>query len=325
MESTTKISVVVPVYKVSQYIERCAESLLQQTFKDVEYIFVDDVSPDDSRQKLEKIISKYPDRNVRILTHEKNSGLPSSRRTGISEARGEYVYNCDSDDWVEKDILEKMYSAALKKNADIAYCDFFLTFEDGERYMHNPEYNTPDEMLRKGFLGGAAKWNVWNKLFRRSLYEGIQFPVDHFKGGEDMIVIEMMTKAKSIAYVPFALYHYVKTNSGAISEGFSPQRLIDVKYNADKAIRALDQYAGDLTVEIAFFKLNVKLPFIISDSKEKYKVWKEWYPEANPFIMKNKNLPIRTRMVQLCAWKNLWVFVRLYYLVVYKFAYRFLR
>ncbi len=325
MTESPRISVVVPVYKVSQYIERCAESLLGQTFEDVEYIFVDDASPDDSRQKLEAVIAKYPGRDVRILTHEKNGGLPSSRRTGVGAARGEYVYNCDSDDWVEPDILECLYSAAKEKNADIVYCDFFLTFETGERYMSNPVYSTPDEMLRKGFLGGAAKWNVWNKLFRRSLYEGIEFPVDHFKGGEDMIVIEMMAKARSISYVPKALYHYVKTNSGAISEGFSPQRLVDVQYNAGHAMAALEEYPSDLTEEIAFFKLNVKLPFIISDSKQKYAVWKDWYPEANPYIMKNKSLPLRTRLVQWCASRNLWLLVRLYYVVVFKFAYRFIR
>lgn len=318
-----RISVVVPVYKVSSFIERCAESLLSQTFDDVEFIFVDDASPDDSMQKLAAVIARHPDRDVRILTHEKNSGLPASRKTGVSEARGEYVYNCDSDDWVEPDILEKLYSAASAGDADVVYCDFFLTFEDGERYMSNPVYKTPDELLRKGFLGGLAKWNVWNKLFRRRLYEGILFPVDHFKGGEDMIVIEMLAKADKIAYVPEALYHYVKMNAGAISEGFSPQRLIDVKYNADKAISSLASYPADISEDIAFFKLNVKLPFIITDNKEKYKVWTEWYPEANPFIMKNKTLPFRTRLVQWMAWKGQWWFVRGYYALIYKALYRF--
>ena len=323
MSDLPLISVIVPVHNVSEYIVRCAESLMQQTMSSgIEYIFVDDVSTDNSRLLLENVLSKYPGKDVQILTHEKNMGLPASRRTGLAVAKGKYIYNCDSDDWVEPDILELLYNAASGNDADIAYCDFYLTFGESERYMENPDYATADEMLRKGFLGGAAKWNVWNKLFRRELYDGIQFPVEHFKGGEDMIVIEMMAKAHKVAYVNKALYHYVKTNAGAISEGFSQQRLIDIRYNADKAISALADYTnGNIDTEIAFFKLNVKLPFIISDSRDKHNVWKKWYPEANKYIMKNHFLPFRTRFVQWMAWKGQWWYVRMYYRFIAKFVY----
>lgn len=316
-----KVSVVTPVYKVSAFIERCAEALMRQTFDDIEFIFVDDASPDDSRAKLEAVIAEYPERNVRILTHERNLGLPSARKTGVTAAAGDYIYNCDGDDWPEETLVEKLYSAAVANDADLVYCDFFLSFEHSERYMHNPVYSTPDEMLRKGFLSGACKWNVWNKLFRRSLYDGVEFPVDHRKGGEDMIVIGMLGRAKSIAYVPEALYHYVKTNAEAISEGFSEQRLIDVRYNADSAMRSLADYPSDISREIALFKLNVKLPFLLSDDVRKYKVWSEWYPEANAFIWQNTELPFRTKLLEWMASKGLWCYVRMYFKLVYKVIY----
>lgn len=175
---------------------------MKQTLGDVEFIFVDDASPDDSVAKLEGVLARYPSRRCSILHHEANSGLPSSRRTGMGAATGEYVYNCDSDDWVEPDMLESMYRAAQENDADFVYCDFYLSFESNERYMHNPKYDSPDVMLREGFLRGATKYNVWNKLIRRSLYDGIEFPVEHFKGGEDMIMIEILAKARSVAYVP---------------------------------------------------------------------------------------------------------------------------
>ena len=321
MQPIPEISVITPVYKVSQYIERCAESLMRQTFDDVEFIFVDDASPDDSRAKLEAVIARYPGRNVRILTHEKNSGLPSSRKTGFEAARGRFIYHCDADDWVETDILEKMHAAAMANDADYVYCDFYLTFGTNERYMHNPAYSTPDEMLRKGFLSGDCKYNYWNKMARRELYEGVEFPVDHFKGGEDMVMIGILSRAKCLAYVPEALYHYVKTNSGAISEGFSEQRLIDIRYNAGQAMKVLESYPGDLSREIALFKLNVKLPFLLSNDTRKYKLWKEWFPEANAYIFENRELPLRTRLLQWAASRNLWLVVRLYYLIIFKFVY----
>ena len=316
-----EITVITPVYKVSQYIERCAEALMRQTFTDVEYIFVDDASPDDSRARLEAVVAKYPDRNVRILTHDRNSGLPSARKTGMSAATGEYIYHCDADDWVEPDILEKMYSAAVGKDADFVYCDFYLTFGTNERYMRNPAYSTPDEMLRKGFLMGDCKYNFWNKLVRRELYEGVEFPVEHFKGGEDMVMIGILSRAKRIAYVPEALYHYVKTNTGAISEGFSEQRLIDIRYNAASAMKVLQDYPGDLTTEIALFKLNVKLQFLITDDKRKHRIWSEWYPEANRYAFANTELPFRTKFLEWLAAHNLWLPVTLYYKFVYKFIY----
>lgn len=307
------ISVVTPIYNVKTFVRKCVESLMNQTFKDVEYIFVDDASSDGSIDILNEIVARYPELDIKILHHQKNRGLPASRETGITAATGDYIFNCDGDDFVETTMLEKMYRAVSSIDADYAYCDFFLTFENGERYMHCPEFKTPDEALRIGYLGGTAKYNVWNKLIRRTLYEGTVFPVDHRKGGEDMIMFGVLSKAKSLVYVPEALYHYVKTNPSAISESFSQQRLIDIQYNANQAISVLEKnYPYDLTKEIALFKLNVKLPFIISNDNSKYAIWKEWYPEANQYIFANKNLPFRTKFVQWMAAKNQWWYVRLY-------------
>lgn len=319
------ITVITPIYNVRKFVTKCVESLMRQTFVDVEYIFVDDASTDGSIEILESIISKYPDKDIKVLHHQINSGLPASRKTGFEAATGEYVFNCDGDDYVEDTMLEKLYAAVSKNDADYAYCDFFLTYENSERYMKCPEFKTPDEALRIGYLSGTAKYNVWNKLIRRSLYDGVVFPVDHKKGGEDMIMLGILSKAMSIAYVPEALYHYVKTNTNAISENFSHQRLIDIRYNADTAIRILEQnYPLDLSKEIAFFKLNVKLPFLITDDKSKYAIWKEWYPEANGYIMQNDSITLRTRLLEWMASHGQWWYIWLYYKAVYSVVYKIL-
>lgn len=319
------ITVITPVYNVKSFIRKCAESLMAQTFLDVEYIFVDDASTDGSLDVLKSVVERYPNNNVQIIRHSVNQGLPSSRKTGFEASSGKYIFNCDGDDWVEPTLLEKMYTAVASSDIDYAYCDFYLSYEKSERYMRCPSFSTPDEALRKGYLSGAAKYNVWNKLIKRDLYRGVIFPIDHKKGGEDMIMLGILSKAKSIAYVPEALYHYVKVNISAISEGFSQQRLIDIKYNADTAIQVLrDSYVGDLEKEIAFFKLNVKLPFIISDDSIRYAVWKDWYPEANQYIWKNKCQSLRNKILQWLAAKGQFSVVRLYYTIVYKVIYVFL-
>lgn len=319
------VTIITPIYNVKDFVTKCVESLMSQSFEDIEFIFVNDASTDGSIDIVRSITDRHHEKNIKIINHEINKGLPASRKTGYEASTGEYIFNCDGDDWMDVNMIEKLYAAVKKNDADYAYCDFFLTYEKSERYMHCPTYSTPDEALRKGYLAGAMKYNVWNKLIRRSLYDGVVFPVDHRKGGEDMIMLNVLSKATKIAHVPEALYHYVNVNSSAISKGFSPQRLIDVKYNADTAINYLEtHYPFDLTEALAFFKLNVKLQFLITDEEEKYRVWKEWYPEANAYALKNTYLPIRTRLLQWCAAKDLWLLVRLYYTIIYRVIYSML-
>lgn len=319
------ISVIVPVFKVGNFIERCACSLFEQTLKDIEYIFVNDATPDDSIKVLKSCVERYPDRKNRIviLTHEHNLGLPAARNTGLGVATGDYVFHCDSDDFVEPTMLEEMYNAAKDKNADIVYCDFYLSFEKNERCMSNPAYVTAEEMLREGLLGGNMKYNVWNKLVRKSLYSenGIIFPAGHAMG-EDMTMIRLAACAKTIAYVPKAFYHYVKLNSNAYTATMSEKHMEDIRFNVDQTVGFLqDKLGDDLDKEIAFFKLNTKLPFLITDDESQYEVWKEWWPEVNVYICQNKTQPFRTRLIQWFAAHGQFWAVKLYFRMVYKMVY----
>ena len=198
-----EVSVIIPVYKVESFVERCTRSLMEQTLRDVEFIFVDDASPDGSMDIVRRVTAEY-DRDVKILVHPKNKGLPAARNTGLAEARGTYIFHCDSDDWPEKTMLEKMYGAAVSQEADFVYCDFFLDFGTGRRYMTTPDYTTPEEMVKDGFLVGNMKYNVWNKLIHRDLYNAVEFPSGHGMG-EDMTIIPLATRAHKVTRVPEAL------------------------------------------------------------------------------------------------------------------------
>lgn len=318
-----EVSVIIPIYNVGKFIGRCAESLMRQTLRDVEFIFVNDCTPDDSMSVLESVVSRY-DRDVKIINHEVNRGLPSARNSGLDIARGEFIFHCDGDDWVEETMLEKMSSEARSKGADFVYCDFFLSFEKSERYMGNPDYEDPQEMLKRGFLGGTMKYNVWNKLVRRELYDDIRFPDGHSMG-EDMTMIQLLCRSKRVAHIKEALYHYVQTNTGAFSKTQSPKQLADVRYNVDRTVSFLESiYSSSLEEAISNFKLSIKLPFLISDRSDQHQLWREWYSEANAYVMANKDVPFRTRFLQWMAAKNIWFGVRLYYWIVYRFAYRIL-
>ena len=320
-----KVSVIIPVYNVDSFIRRNVRSLFGQTMEEVEFLFVNDATPDNSMDIIREELEEFPQRKpfVKILDHEKNKGLPAARNTGLSVACGEFVYHCDSDDWVEPDMLQKMYDTASGKEADIVYCDFFLSFEKNERYMSNPDYLTAEEMLKRGFLGGMMKYNVWNKIVRRTLYSdnGIQFPEGH-PMGEDMTMILLAASAERVAHVPEALYHYVKLNENAYSNTFSQKKLDDIRFNVDRTVSFLEgKFGKSLEKEISLFKLSIKLPFLITDDKSMYRLWTEWYPEADKYADANPDQPKRTRLLQQMAAKGQWWYVKLYYVIVYRFIY----
>lgn len=319
------ISVIIPVYNVASFIRKNVRSLLGQTLEDAEFVFVDDATPDDSISIIKEELDNYPQRKnqVKIIRHDVNRGLPAARNTGMANATGEYIYHCDSDDYLEPDMLESLYRAAMENDADIAYCDFFLSFEKNERYMSNPAYSTAEEMLCKGFLGGMMKYNVWNKLIRRSLYteNSIFFPEGHSMG-EDMTIIQIAAVADKVQYVPKALYHYVKLNEGAYSNSYSKQKLDDIRYNVDRTVNFLhEKFGNSFEKEVSLFKLSIKLPFLISSDRDMHQLWKAWYPEANRYVNANPDLPLRTRMLQIMAANGQWWYVSLYYKLVYKILY----
>ena len=320
------MSVIIPVYGVEKFISHCVDSLMIQTMREgVEYIFVDDASRDASMERLKFVLSKYPERasQVKILVHERNMGLPAARNTGLSQAKGEYIFHCDSDDFVESEMLEELYGKAKEEDADIVWCDWYLTFGSTERYMKQPDCNSPEDAL-KAMLGGAMKFNVWNKLVRRSLYtdNAIVFPFGYGMG-EDMTMMMLFTYAQKVVYFPKAFYHYVKTNTAAFSQTYSPRHLEELQYNVNRITSFIREHYGDaMEKEIAFMKLEAKFPFLMTDGRhDKYKLWISWYPEANQYIMQNTNISMRRRLVQWCAKKNLFVFVWLHYVLLNRIVY----
>lgn len=217
-----EISVIVPIYGVEKYIARCAESLFNQTMtKNVEFLFIDDSTKDNSIEVLEDVISKYPclESQISIIHHRENKGLPSARNTGLSKAKGRYVVHIDGDDFAEPQMLECLYKAVVDNNADFAWCDYYITFNNKKRVIKQPSFAEPMDAVR-GMLRGSMKYNVWNKICRLSLYRDndIHFP-DGNAMGEDLTMIMAALHAKRCVYVNKALYNYVQ-NEGQMTATF---------------------------------------------------------------------------------------------------------
>lgn len=320
------ISVIIPVYNVATFVEKCVASLMLQTLKiGIEYIFVNDASNDGSMDIIKKTISKFPERisQILIIEHSQNKGLPAARNSGLSVASGNYIFHCDSDDFVEPDMLELLLNKAQENDADMVWCDWFLSFNSKERYMKQPFANSPREALAN-MLNGSMKYNVWNKIVKRSIYydNQIYFP-EGYSMGEDITMIKVVSKCKYVGYLNKALYHYVKVNGSAMSALYDNNKLNHLKHNVDDIVIFLNKNINDLNIikEISWFLLNIKLPFLFTGRKNDIKLWQNLYSESNPYIWSNHSQSLRTRILQLAASHGLGWINMAYYYIIQKFIY----
>ncbi len=316
------VSVIVPVYGVEGFVERCLESLLNQTWQDLEIIIVDDCTPDKSMNIVETVLQRHPSRIgvVRILHHSVNKGLPSARNTGLDVARGEYVFHFDSDDYAEEDMIEQMAVAAINTGADIIYSDWYLTYNNRDRYMTQPIVSNPSEAL-EAMLTGKMKYNVWNKLVRRSLYtsNGISFP-DGYPMGEDMTMIRLMAVAKTVSYIPKAFYHYIKTNVGAMTANVTNAALEQINNNVVDTETFLKKRCKTDERLLSLFKLSVKYPLLFTTDQCYYKIWNEWFCESGAYIAD----PVwshRERLLQFMALHKIYAGLKLH-LKIHDFIYK---
>ena len=178
------LSVIVPVYRVEQYLHKCLDSLVDQTYRNLEIILVDDGSPD----TCGAICDAYAARDERIrVIHQENRGLSGARNTGLDHARGEFVAFVDSDDYLEKDMYAQLMAAAVGESADIVIGDFYMILETGiSRRYSRMSVDTPLRQVQVMVLADRIQSYLWNKLYRRSLFDGIRF--ERIRGFEDLLV-----------------------------------------------------------------------------------------------------------------------------------------
>lgn len=219
---TPKVSVIVPIYNAESTIGRCAKSLFKQTFKEVEFLFVDDGSPDRSMRVLDSILAEFPERKdqVFILHHATNRGVAAARNTGLAQVRGEYLIHADADDWAERGMIQEMYEHAKVNACDLVWCDFWVDLPNKPaRCLYRKQVADENaEFIIKRMLSGSLHAGLWNKLVKRSLFvdNNILFP-DGIDLREDMgFLILSLMHAKKVEYLPKAFYHYVQ-NAGAIT------------------------------------------------------------------------------------------------------------
>lgn len=218
------ISVIVPVYKVEPYLDRCVQSIVDQTYSNLEIILVDDGSPDNCPAMCDAWAEK--DRRVKVI-HKKNGGQSDARNTGLAVCVGAYIAFVDSDDWIHPDYFRLLYITAQKYNAQISACDVKFVHE-GDSVNYAPstvtsKCYTPEQAVATLIEGTVFRAVVWNKLYQRSIIIDERFPVG--KNHEDeFFTYRILDKAVRLAYIDAPLYFYFQ-RPGSIMHMPSIKRL----------------------------------------------------------------------------------------------------
>ena len=214
-----KVSVIIPIYNVEKYIERCVRSLFEQTLDDIEYIFVNDCTQDKSIEILTSIIKEYPQRipSIRILNHTTNQGLTKTRNTGLAVATGDYIAHCDSDDWVDFDMYRQLYVQAEETKSDIVYSDLYLAYQDKTVIYKAASFDSDKNELLNNYI--SSVWtSLVNMIVKRSIYvdNNLKSP-EHICYCEDFwLSVRLFYYANKITKVNSPFYYYYQCNDSSI-------------------------------------------------------------------------------------------------------------
>lgn len=210
------ISIIIPVYKVEEYLEKCIESVLKQTYTNLQIILVDDGSPDNCG----KICYEYAKKDPRIeVIHKVNGGLSDARNVGIAKAKGKYIGFVDSDDYIKEDMYEILINLIKEYDADVSICNLYDVI-DGKEYIRNNENGIQEysrlEILKEVLLDKNIQSYAWNKLYKKELFDEIKYPIG--KKYEDIgTTFYVFEKCNKIVVTSKPEYYYLKRSDSLVN------------------------------------------------------------------------------------------------------------
>jgi glycosyltransferase involved in cell wall biosynthesis len=304
------VSVVVPVYNVEHYFERCLRSLFEQSMNNIEYIFVNDCTPDNCMVLLDAIIKEYPERKdyVHIIHHLHNTGLGKTREDGMKAAKGQYVISCDSDDWVETDMYEKMYKKAIDENADIVCCEYFLEYPKKTIRKTYPYDEDNSEKIKNLYIEGGVYSALWNKLVKRELYtRNNAYSFADVNMWEDLgVTIRLRYFSRKTVIIHQAFYHYNQQNGSSISSLAPKLSAIEEQIRCANCIEKFFEEQGiwkDFFLAVSCLKFMSKGALLFNSNEQALddRRWKNTFPETHKYILKYRNIPLIKRIAYWLA------------------------
>ena len=303
------ISVIVPVYNVEKYISRCIESIMKQTYKNIEIILIDDGSTDNSG----KICDEYSLKDDRInVIHKKNGGLSDARNTGLDIAKGKYISLIDSDDFVSKFFIETLYNTCKNENCEIAICEYERVYEEKEEISdlendNKVEIYNSKQMLQKIYSKDYLITTVaWNKLYKAEILKNIRYPVGKLHEDE-AITYKILYGVNKVAIIRKKLYYYYYDINSIMNKKYNLKRLDILDALKERMIFFKEKN------EIELFELSSKqytLALIncyvlcrrnIENSEDLQKKLLKQFRDNSRDVIKYKNIKLKTKLVIIFA------------------------
>lgn len=291
------ISIIVPVYNVEKYLGKCLDTIINQTYKNIEILVVNDGSTDDSDKILKEYYKK--DKRIRII-NKKNGGLSSARNKGIDKASGKYLSFIDSDDYIENDMIETLYKTIFKEEADISICEFIEEDEMNPKQVTQQQeviniYNK-DEAIKELILDKKITNHAWNKLYKKDLFENIRYPEG--RNMEDIATTyKLFLKSNKIVKTNQIKYHYIQ-RSNSIMGQLTKKRINETDLSYSERINYLKKikYKYIDMVELDELRLYKTLFYLSAIGNHKdnlksnkyaeyYKIYKDKYPKIRNNII----------------------------------------
>lgn len=312
-----KVTVIITIYNRERFIADCARSLFGQTLDDVEFLFVDDASTDNSVSVLEEVIAEYPTRKemIHVLQMEQNGGRAVARQTGIDHATGEYVIHVDSDDWVDTDMLELLYTKAKETDADIVGCNITHEYKTYQKIFRQTYFETKDDNIR-GLLNGKIFPSLCTSLTRTSLIKEnhIIFP-QGIDTGEDLLFnLQLYLHANKVIGIDAPSYHYRHTEeSGSFKHTEkSIKSVIEVARRIDELMKEAGNYER-FKYDILFRKFSMKSALVITfDNEDNNQAWLHLFPETHPYIWSYKQFEWKRRLQLWLAAHNMFAMAKFF-------------
>ena len=288
-----KISVIIPVYGVEKYIERCARSLFGQSLDSLQFIFVDDGSTDDSFEVVKIALNDFPNRanQVSFINSEANKGVGAARYQGLKEAKGEYVIHCDSDDWVEPDAYQSLYEKAIAEDADVVTCAYSIDYEDGISRKVIPAFQHDSKTLT--FDLGPQTGSLVLKLIRRDFIvkNNLQFSKE-LRWGEDFCLsLKTLLLSKKTVSVNRPFYHYVQ-QSDSLTHTLTQEKCLSLIHcgNVIEDFLKLHGLMSHYQYQLNWLKFQLKQYLLIFSHTRDLPLWKAIYPECHQDILRYETM-----------------------------------
>ena len=286
MEKEIKVSILVPFYNVEKYVSRCVESLFTQTYQNIEYVFVNDCTPDKSAEVIQKYIDMYHVADkCKIITHQQNQGISASRNDCLDNMTGDYFLFVDSDDYIDKDMVELLVEAAVKEDADISGCGYIEEYSD-HSVEHPQKYTNDHAEMMRAITVLTIKGVMWKLLIRSNIVtdhkEEVRFIPDRNMVDDYLFCCQVFYYAQRFAGVDKCMYHWIQYNPN----NYTHTTIFAVESQA-AAIRKVEEFYREKGVyeivqdELDQRKFISKLPLLLDKNCLDVPRWRSLFPESN--------------------------------------------